>query len=577
MKHKNLPILLMASAMLLGSCGTANASSEASSSAASEAASSVASEAASSVSSEAASSAETEVSSEEAEASSEEAVTYGVKSFDNLTTNFLSCEAAKDLTFAAGEEVSFDIAPGEDLVSGFEAVHVEHVFVYVNGEGFHPTLVDSNTMRATFTAPEADVDIIICYSVQQQLKEDGFNISLAEDSEGELLGVLASDKYKYFDCYVKFDTPYEITTMEYKMGEGDYIEVDELSYDVSYSRVLGRTDVYNITIRPDYEDVTGDVVVRIAGEEKQVHSITYSGLSETYVDLESSNLPASSIEGEGIMATLSLKEGYYIASVEADDEDIWVSFWDGSVMFTMPDADVVLTFTFGEMVALTASKGEHIVEATFYSDRDMFYGVPVESAIPGKTTYLFVKTEAGYKPTPIALNGYEYSFASYDGATVWMAALDIPTDATEFSVSVSADVAYSVSSPEDAVVAFSDGAYYFAGETVSFSVQIPSRTKLESVSIVDENGTDLNLAVELDGAYGTFTMPEANVKVVPNFVELTGDYVHVSAEFDEDEYSVSSSTDWDWDFAEGFDVELGSTFFLSIYDYNEIPFYVGIL
>ena len=41
-------------------------------------------------------------------------------------------------------------------------------------------------------------------------------------------------------------------------------------------------------------------------------------------------------------------------------------------------------------------------------------------------------------------------------------------------------------------------------------------------------------------------------------------------------YDVYSSTNYDWDFAEGFTMERGATFYLSVSDYEGSNFYVGV-
>ena len=72
-------------------------------------------------------------------------------------------------------------------------------------------------------------------------------------------------------------------------------------------------------------------------------------------------------------------------------------------------------------------------------------------------------------------------------------------------------------------------------------------------------------------------MPAENVTVTVTYADLpVADQVSVSAVFDEDQYGVSSSTNYDWDFAEGFKIDKGATFYLSVIDYYGENFYVGV-
>lgn len=72
-------------------------------------------------------------------------------------------------------------------------------------------------------------------------------------------------------------------------------------------------------------------------------------------------------------------------------------------------------------------------------------------------------------------------------------------------------------------------------------------------------------------------MPASDVTVSVEYEDLDqSETVSVIANFDEGLYDVSSSTNYDWDFTEGFTVNRGSTFYLSVYNYDGTNFYVGV-
>ena len=72
-------------------------------------------------------------------------------------------------------------------------------------------------------------------------------------------------------------------------------------------------------------------------------------------------------------------------------------------------------------------------------------------------------------------------------------------------------------------------------------------------------------------------MPASDVSVEVTYEQIgTGSTVSVIAYYDADTYDVYSSTNYDWDFAEGFTMERGATFYLSVSDYEGSNFYVGV-
>ena len=72
-------------------------------------------------------------------------------------------------------------------------------------------------------------------------------------------------------------------------------------------------------------------------------------------------------------------------------------------------------------------------------------------------------------------------------------------------------------------------------------------------------------------------MPAEDVTLTVTYADLpVGDQVSVIAYYDDDQYRVSSSTNYDWDFAEGFRMDKGATFYLSVLDYYGEDFYVGV-
>ncbi|MDE5555837.1 MAG: hypothetical protein K2J10_11740, partial [Muribaculaceae bacterium] len=116
---------------------------------------------------------------------------------------------------------------------------------------------------------------------------------------------------------------------------------------------------------------------------------------------------------------------------------------------------------------------------------------------------------------------------------------------------------------------------YAEGETVSFTMKVPDGKKIDNVTATTKSGESIDLSLDLP--YGTFVMPADDVTVTVTYTDLeTGDVVSVIAYYDQDQYSVRSSTNYNWDFSEGFTIDKGATFYLSVYDDYGENFYVGV-
>lgn len=156
---------------------------------------------------------------------------------------------------------------------------------------------------------------------------------------------------------------------------------------------------------------------------------------------------------------------------------------------------------------------------------------------------------------------------------MYLCPVTITEGAPSMSASVSCSCAWPVSSLQNVV--FDDGSLYAEGENVSFAIQVPDGKKIESVTAETASGKPVELSLDLP--YGSFVMPAGEVALTVAYSELsTGDDVSVIAYFDADQYRVRSSTNYDWDFAEGFRVDKGSTFYLSVFDDYGEDFYVGV-
>lgn len=497
----------------------------------------------------------------------------------NLTPDFITLEGVdKDTHYKAGSTLTLTLTPGETLASGFSATHMEHIHIHVNDAVYIPTFPatgDENVQSLTvdITVPDSDFEVVACYSVQQQMVDGGHTMFLEENPSVKLYGVSPDRSYRYFDCYLLTTDAYTITGIEFRIGNGEWQPLAETT-GCLFTRSALVANVYQVTVHPDYADVTGDVTLRVSGEQHARHTITWQHAEESYLDLEKSTLPAESIDGEQVTAELWVKPDYYLASAAISAQGVEPELIERVyVRFKMPAEDVTVTLNFEEKIPVAYTPSDHITEATFYDADDIYYGVPTDKGIPGEKVYLFASAEEGYKPMRARIaSGETFTFKHY-AYEMYRAAILIPESAAELAASVEVAQAYTVSTKND--ISFDDGTLYAEGETVSMAIYVPDGERITSVKATDAKGHDLPVTLNLP--YASFVMPASDVSVEVTYEQIgTGSTVSVIAYYDADTYDVYSSTNYDWDFAEGFTMERGATFYLSVSDYEGSNFYVGV-
>lgn len=498
----------------------------------------------------------------------------------NLTPEYFTLSGIEEhIDFQKGSKVTLTLTPGEYLNQAFSKVHMEHIHIHVNDKVYMPTFTgeDDETLgqlSVEIEVPSEDFEVIACYSPQQQFSDTGHTMTLEDTESVSLFGVSPEKRYKYFDCYLLADDAYVISNVQFKVGDGEWQNINEVT-GCSFAKAYnGVENLYTVTVRPDYEDVTGDVTLRVEGEQFGRYAITWENADESYLDLASSVFPATAIEGETVTAEVHVKADYYLASVEPSVENLDLSIIGESyIRFTMPAEDVTVKLNVQEKIALNGVASSHITQMEFYNANDMYYGVPVTKGVPGGKVYLFASVEEGYKPSAAKLGTGESFTFSYYMPGVYMSEISIPEDAERVDASVETVKGYRVSSKDDIVL--NGGDVYAEGETVSMVVYVPDGQKVKSVTAMGADGKAVNVA--LDAPYATFVMPASDVEVSVEYESIdSGETVSVIAYYDSDIYDIYSSTNYDWDFIKGFDIVKGKTFYMSVTNYEGGMYYVGV-
>lgn len=496
----------------------------------------------------------------------------------NLTPEFISVAGLEESqVLGVGEEAVLTITAGPILSGEFQDYHFEHIHVQVNGKVIVPEVPADyspvSEIKVPFIVPEGECDIVVCYSGQQQMIAGGYTMTLESNPNVELFGVSPDCQYKYFDAYLLTDEAYVITNAEFKMGDGEWTSV-EGTIGCSLYPDEAIPNLYHITIRPDYQNVTGDVLLRVSGEQHHRYNITWTNADAAYINLEDSTLPTEAIDGEQVTAILYVNDEYYLKGASASDGTPVETIRNAYVRFTMPAGDVNITLDIQKKIPVAYTPSEHVASAEIYDAPDIFYGVPVSIGIPGQNVYVIATADEGYKPMTATNDAGDVFEFSHYGANMYVCSVTIPEDAASMSVAVECARAWTVSSAQ--YVEFNDGKLYAEGQTVGFSMNVPSGKQIESVTVTTASGEEIPVTLNLP--YGSFVMPAEDVVVTVTYSDLeVGDQVSVIAYYDDDQYGVNSSTNYDWDFAEGFNIDKGATFYLSVLDYYGENFYVGVM
>ena len=162
----------------------------------------------------------------------------------NLTPDFISLSGIDEGAENEAEtKLTLTLTPGEILSSGFSAAHMEHIHVHVADTVYMPEFPAGvqeeyvQSLSLEIEVPDADYEVVACYSGQQQFSETGYTMYLEENEDDvRLYGVSPEKKYRYFDCYLLTPDAYTITGIEFKVGDGEWQDIDEVD-GCSYIRM----------------------------------------------------------------------------------------------------------------------------------------------------------------------------------------------------------------------------------------------------------------------------------------------------------------------------------------------------
>lgn len=509
----------------------------------------------------------------------------------NITPDYIGSVTGAEAgqTFECGDTLTLELTPGENLTSGFYAALAEHIHVHVGDTVYMPTFPETDEkyvqkLTVDIAVPNKQFSIIAAYAVQQQLTPDGYTMRLEDNSAGiKLYGVSPYRKYKYFDCYLLTPDAYTIGNVQFKVGDGEWQNANDVT-GCSFSRSEAIDRVYRIKVRPDRKNVTGDVMLRVTGEQHERHSIKWLNTEYINTDIpenwQPNILPEEAIDGEKVAAQFYTKDGFYLSGVSTDVEGLALECRLRSyIFFDMPKSDVTVTLDFKKKPEVRYAGGSHLSSAEVYDAADIYYGVPTTDGIPGEAVYLFANAENGYKPSAAKVSGSDKSFpfSTYGGGYdkyQYYAEVILPESGGPFEITAEAAKAYTVSGEN---FQFNDGTTWLEGETVPFMIYVPAGKTLKGITAKGADGKDV--AYTLDNTYGSFVMPACDVTLTAIYEDVDkGSTAHISAVYDSDEYTVFSQTNpyYQRITSEGFDVPAGTTLYVNVQSNYGNAFWVSV-
>ena len=257
---------------------------------------------------------------------------------------------------------------------------------------------------------------------------------------------------------------------------------------------------------PD-SDVTVTAEFEKKAPQPTTHTITVKANPEGSGTVKAS--PKSAVKGEQIRITASANDGYDYAGITATTVDGKPVTIEGGSLFTMPDADVIVTANF---TPVAPQPTKHKIEI-FTSAGGEVTAVPT-TASKGEKVTLDVKPDANYKLKSLSVTDQQGS-VPVENNTFFMRDSDVTVTATfeKETAPQPKPHAITVNAPAEGGTISANKESAVAGEIVKLTVEAKEGYKLKSLTAGGQ-------AIPVAGPY-EFTMPDSDVTVTAVFEKET--------------------------------------------------------
>jgi hypothetical protein len=513
---------------------------------------------------------------------SKEKTKYSINSIKNLSTDFFTIEntVKEEDQFVSGATVKLTLDSGTILSDGFttEASHLSHIYINVNGINYKPSFAAgvtfSKKVDVTFPMPEANVDIVACYSVQQHVKADGYSVSLVDSPNATLYGVDSNEKYDYLDCYFITKSGFKITSLSYAIGESEYQDFNEDTASGVYCSEIG-DGFFGLTVRPNGKDLLGDVKIKVIGKVHSSHAISYTSLDEDYIIKSDSTLPSKALESDTVNISVFAKSGCYVKNIVLSNvpADNILSNEGNTASFIMPDNDVSVSVATALNPTIEIGNSEHVSSAKIYDSIDMRN--EITSVAPSETFDIYPTLEENY----LLLGGY-INGENYIDCSTYLSArylhFTMPKDITKANVTFKVGLKRNVTiaASENGSIALTSSSAVAFNDKVAFTITPATSYTIDTIRLTDSSDVDLDTAITFDEIQGEFIMPDKDVKIVATFKKNSDsqDKYTVKAITSSDQYTVKDGNFKD--LTAGEELNSNATFFFSVANDDGNSFWV---
>lgn len=463
-----------------------------------------------------------------------EFVEYSIPVVKNISTNFLKVQD-EDGAFTekhhAGDTVYFEIVASGVDISTLTETHLFHIYVVVNDQIIHPTFAEGGSatgiVPVSFTMPDEATTVYVAYCVQfREGDETCANKVTLDLADGfKVIGVDPELTYKYLNPYLLVPDGYKITRFQWKY---DSDTTEEGWTDVSYTLNNG---VATFSIRPNYQNLAGDITIKVEGEYVGSQKISYSNASDVefyeysnyyYTSIEA---PTSALIGDTVSfyakcASTAHFTGESKVTVTGAEDTPTVSESGDYVYvsFVVGQSEVDVSFSTAANETITILDNANVKKAVVRNSYS-YDAYEINSAAPGKYFYVYAKPVDGYKFIGAKLNGGEMVSSTsswYDAEYDYYVPLVMPeTGAAQIELVLSK--VYTVTTTSTNATISVSSSSYGAGETVKFGASEDTGYKLEEVKVYKTGDPTTTVEFTYDeSAYSykySFVMPEYSVTI----------------------------------------------------------------
>lgn len=458
------------------------------------------------------------------------------------------------LSVTAGEE---SIASGDYVYEGttvtltlsgatYYPSMLHGIYIYVNDSYVHAddeTVVknaDNTSISYTFTTSSSDTLVSVLYNSSVLADDSGVKVSVEQNENFVVYGYEEADSYTGSYCTFAFRkaSGFVLTGIEYQYEGGEFQKAT--SYNYVDKGTFGYINYYGA--------FTEDVTLKFLGEVRNVYTIEYEGLDEVEIG---NNAPftfaTSGIEGTKVqVSNIYPKDDSKRIdniTVEVDGEPVEdlvfskaTAYSGASYSFTMPSGNVKITFVMAVNAKINVNENENIKSFTI-KDSTSSSANEITTCAPGTVFFLYMEAKDGYSISSVSDdkgNSYtvtvtqQYDYTTWETYTVTYARITMPEDGSEITLTINTSKSYTAKGTTASNYSISISGYsdtYAVGSTVNFSGRTTSALyNFKDVYLTDENGTKLDTEVTYTNfdtsVSGSFVMPESNVIVVADVVEL---------------------------------------------------------